>query len=214
MVTSVLLTTTWTMLISWRTFDYLQSNLQVQVIFEFCLGFAAAKALQWSTLVAGIGIQKAMAEDDLYTKDGTVDCRGNPAKKNETGTWRACPYILGTKIICFSSGLSEVKIDISGKTYAPLLIFTVGNECCERLAYYGMSSNLVLFFKHRLGQHNATASKNVSDWSGTCYITPLIGAFFADAYLGRFWTIACFSIIYVLVISFRLKCICTNSFAT
>ncbi|XP_027089615.1 protein NRT1/ PTR FAMILY 8.2 [Coffea arabica] len=108
-----------------------------------------------------------MAEDDLYTKDGTVDCRGNPAKKNETGTWRACPYILG-------------------------------NECCERLAYYGMSSNLVLFFKHRLGQHNATASKNVSDWSGTCYITPLIGAFFADAYLGRFWTIACFSIIYVL----------------
>ncbi|CAI9106916.1 OLC1v1006163C1 [Oldenlandia corymbosa var. corymbosa] len=108
-----------------------------------------------------------MAEDDLYTKDGTIDYRGNPAKKNETGTWKACPYILG-------------------------------NECCERLAYYGMSSNLVLYFKHRLGQHNETAANNVSNWSGTCYITPLIGAFLADAYLGRFWTIACFSIIYVL----------------
>ncbi|BAT88369.1 protein NRT1/ PTR FAMILY 8.2-like [Vigna umbellata] len=108
-----------------------------------------------------------MAEDDIYTKDGTVDYRGNPANKKETGTWRACPFILG-------------------------------NECCERLAYYGMSTNLVLYFKNRLNQHSATASKNVSNWSGTCYITPLIGAFLADSYLGRYWTIAVFSIIYAI----------------
>ncbi|CAN4098767.1 unnamed protein product [Withania somnifera] len=110
---------------------------------------------------------EVFAEDDLFTKDGTVDYRNNPAKKNETGTWKACPFILG-------------------------------NECCERLAYYGMSTNLVLYFKKRLNQHSAAASKNVSNWSGTCYITPLIGAFLADAYLGRYWTIACFSIIYVI----------------
>ncbi|CAN4098768.1 unnamed protein product [Withania somnifera] len=61
-----------------------------------------------------------------------------------------------------------------------------------------MSTNLVLYFKKRLNQHSAAASKNVSNWSGTCYITPLIGAFLADAYLGRYWTIACFSIIYVI----------------
>ncbi|KAK4492082.1 hypothetical protein RD792_002879 [Penstemon davidsonii] len=109
----------------------------------------------------------AMEEDDFYTKDGTVDYCNNPAKKNETGTWRACPYILG-------------------------------NECCERLAYYGMSSNLVVYFTDRLRQHSTTAINNVSNWSGTCYITPLIGAFVADAYLGRYWTIACFSIIYVI----------------
>lgn len=110
---------------------------------------------------------EVFAEDDLFTKDGTVDYRNNPAKKNETGTWKACPFILG-------------------------------NECCERLAYYGMSTNLVLYFKKRLNQHSAAASKNVSNWSGTCYITPLIGAFLADAYLGRYRTIACFSIIYVI----------------
>ncbi|XP_010424978.1 PREDICTED: protein NRT1/ PTR FAMILY 8.4 isoform X2 [Camelina sativa] len=33
-------------------------------------------------------------------------------------------------------------------------------------------------------------------WQGTCYITPLIGALIADAYWGRYWTIACFSAIY------------------
>ncbi|KAK9022210.1 hypothetical protein V6N11_002492 [Hibiscus sabdariffa] len=108
-----------------------------------------------------------MEEDDLYTKDGTVDYKGNPADKKKTGTWRACPFI-------------------------------IGNECCERLAYYGMSTNLVLYFKHRLNQHSAVAATNNQNWGGTCYITPLIGAFLADSYLGRYWTIACFSIIYII----------------
>ncbi|CAL5189609.1 unnamed protein product [Lathyrus oleraceus] len=106
-------------------------------------------------------------EEDIYTKDGTVDYLGNSANKRKTGTWRACPFILG-------------------------------NECCERLAFYGMSTNLVRYFKYQLHQHSATASKNAADWGGTCYITPLIGAFVADAYLGRFWTIFCFSILYVI----------------
>ncbi|XP_057772446.1 protein NRT1/ PTR FAMILY 8.1-like [Salvia miltiorrhiza] len=108
-----------------------------------------------------------MAEDDNYTKDGTVDYKGKPANRKITGTWRACPFILG-------------------------------NECCERLAYYGMSSNLFLYFTNQLNQHNAVASKNLSNWSGTCYVMPLIGAFLADSYLGRYWTIATFSIIYVI----------------
>ncbi|KAL9316605.1 hypothetical protein ACSQ67_017606 [Phaseolus vulgaris] len=108
-----------------------------------------------------------MAEEDVYTKDGTVDYRGNRANKKETGTWRACPFILG-------------------------------NECSERLAYYGMSTNLVSYFKTQLNQHGATASKNVANWGGTCYITPLIGAFVADAYLGRYLTILYFSVVYVI----------------
>ncbi|XP_028770504.1 protein NRT1/ PTR FAMILY 8.1-like isoform X1 [Neltuma alba] len=76
--------------------------------------------------------------------------------------------------------------------------FILGNECCERLAYYGMSTNLVNYLQQRFGQGNATAANNVTTWSGTCYITPLLGAFVADAYLGRYWTIASFSTIYVI----------------
>lgn len=75
----------------------------------------------------------------------------------------------------------------------------IANECCERLAYYGMSTNLVNYMKNRLNQSNTVASNNVTNWSGTCYITPLIGAFVADAYLGRFWTISSFMIIYIFV---------------
>ncbi|KAI3801472.1 hypothetical protein L1987_29577 [Smallanthus sonchifolius] len=76
--------------------------------------------------------------------------------------------------------------------------FILGNECCERLAFYGMSSNLVRYFKYHLNEHSVTASRNLSTWSGTCYLTPLIGAFVADTYLGRYWTIATFSIIYAI----------------
>ncbi|PIN02767.1 H+/oligopeptide symporter [Handroanthus impetiginosus] len=75
--------------------------------------------------------------------------------------------------------------------------FILVTECCERLAYYGMSTNLVNYLKLQLNQENATASNNVTNWSGTCYITPLIGAFLADSYLGRYWTIATFCMIYV-----------------
>lgn len=62
-----------------------------------------------------------------------------------------------------------------------------------------MSANMVNYMKDHLHQENATAAKNNTNWSGTCYITPLLGAFIADAYLGRYWTIAGFMIIYILV---------------
>ncbi|KAL6998400.1 hypothetical protein U1Q18_008525 [Sarracenia purpurea var. burkii] len=107
-----------------------------------------------------------MAEDDIYTKDGTVDFHNKPAIKKETGNWKACRFILG-------------------------------NECSERLAYYGMGTNLVNYMLVRLNMGNVSASNSVTNWSGTCYLTPLIGAFLADSYLGRYWTIAGFSIIYV-----------------
>lgn len=112
-----------------------------------------------------------LENDDVYTKDGTVDYRGNPANKKKTGTWKACPFILG-------------------------------NEFCERLAYYGMSSNLVTYFNERLNEQTSVAANNTLNWSGTCYITPLLGAFLADSYLGRFWTIAVFSTIYAIGMTF------------
>jgi len=74
--------------------------------------------------------------------------------------------------------------------------FILGNECCERLAYYGIAINLVVYLQTKLHQESATAANNVTNWSGTCYIAPLIGGFFADAFLGRYWTIASFSTIY------------------
>lgn len=81
----------------------------------------------------------------------------------------------------------------------PILFGLIGNECCERLAYYGINTNLVNYLKFQMNENNVVAVTNVTNWSGTCYVTPLLGAFLADAYMGRYWTIATFSIIYVFV---------------
>ena len=75
-----------------------------------------------------------------------------------------------------------------------------GTECCERLAYYGIATNLVTYLTIKLHEGNVSAARNVTTWSGTCYLTPLIGAVLADAYWGRYWTIAVFSSIYFIVI--------------
>ncbi|XP_010937012.1 protein NRT1/ PTR FAMILY 8.3-like [Elaeis guineensis] len=74
--------------------------------------------------------------------------------------------------------------------------FILGNECCERLAYYGIAINLVSYLTKNLHEGNAPAARNVTTWQGTCNLTPLIGAILADAYWGRYWTIAVFSAIY------------------
>ncbi|KAF7827556.1 protein NRT1/ PTR FAMILY 8.3-like [Senna tora] len=113
-------------------------------------------------------VEECLLEDERsrqYTGDGSVDFKGEPVLKQNTGNWRACPFILG-------------------------------NECCERLAYYGIAKNLVTYLITKLHEGNVTAASNVTTWQGTCYLSPLIGAFLADAYWGKYWTIAVFSTIY------------------
>lgn len=41
--------------------------------------------------------------DDEYTKDGTVDLKGNPVLRSNTGRWRATSFIVGmsTRFYCF-----------------------------------------------------------------------------------------------------------------
>ncbi|XXG51326.1 hypothetical protein AAC387_Pa02g5126 [Persea americana] len=67
--------------------------------------------------------------------------------------------------------------------------FILGNECCERLAYYGISTNLVTYLTNILHQGNVSTARNVTTWEGTCYITPLIGAVLADACLDKAATV-------------------------
>jgi dipeptide/tripeptide permease len=74
-----------------------------------------------------------------------------------------------------------------------------GNEFCERLAFYGLSANLSIYLIEIMGLNVSDASIQTSLFTGTAYLTPLLGAWLADGYWGRFKTIMIFSIIYAMV---------------
>lgn len=77
-------------------------------------------------------------------------------------------------------------------------IFIIFVEVAQRFAYYGVSGNLITYLTNVLHQSTATAAKNVNIWHGVAALFPILGAFIADSYLGRFNTILLSSIIYLM----------------
>ncbi|GKA46217.1 proton-dependent oligopeptide transporter family protein [Tanacetum coccineum] len=81
-------------------------------------------------------------------------------------------------------------------------MYDAGVEVAERFAYYGVSSNLITYLTGSLGLSTATAAENVNAWTGTASLLPLVGAFIADAFLGRYSTIIFASLLYILLMLF------------
>ncbi|KAJ9128848.1 hypothetical protein P3X46_034416 [Hevea brasiliensis] len=68
-------------------------------------------------------------------------------------------------------------------------IFIIFVEVAERFAYFGLSGNLITYLTNDLHESTVTAAKNVNTWIGVSSIFPILGAFLADSFLGRFKTI-------------------------
>ncbi|GLJ42406.1 hypothetical protein SUGI_0878530 [Cryptomeria japonica] len=77
-------------------------------------------------------------------------------------------------------------------------LFIIGVEFSERLTYYGVASNLIIYLTTVLHEGVATSAKNVNNWSGVTTVMPLVGGFLADAYFGRYWMVLISSVIYLL----------------
>ncbi|KHN44081.1 Putative peptide/nitrate transporter [Glycine soja] len=102
-------------------------------------------------------------------------------------------FFLGAAVVFTFVGQLEFLYDQSPDTMK-----TLGNECCERLAFFGIATNLVTYLTTKVHEGNVSAPRNVSIWLGTSYLTPLIGAALGDGYWGRYWTIAVFSVVYFI----------------
>lgn len=75
--------------------------------------------------------------------------------------------------------------------------FILVTEFCERLAYYGLTGSLPIFFRKHLGINSVLATELNSAFTSLSYLTPLIGAYVADKHLGRFKTIVGFCLLYL-----------------
>jgi dipeptide/tripeptide permease len=81
------------------------------------------------------------------------------------------------------------------------------------LAFYGVASNLVVYLTAVMHESNSTAANNVNNWNGVGYVLPLVAAFIADSYTGRYLSAVIFSMIYIVVRSLSqgfccIICIC------
>lgn len=75
--------------------------------------------------------------------------------------------------------------------------FLVGYEAFERMAFYGVASNLVVYLTTQLREETVSSVRNVNNWTGSVWMTPIVGAYIADTFLGRFWTFTISSLIYL-----------------
>ncbi|KAK1311225.1 putative peptide/nitrate transporter [Acorus calamus] len=104
----------------------------------------------------------------------------------------------------FVGGMTPVNIhgkpisDLSktGGWIAAFFIF--GNEMAERMAYFGLSVNMVVFMFYVMHRPFASSANTVNNFLGISQASSVLGGFIADAYLGRYWTIAIFTTIYLV----------------
>lgn len=153
-----------------------------------------------------------------------VGGEGRPISRRRRGGWPAALLIIGEHAFGISSSPSPVDFRLS---LLPLVVVlalppprllvlcdgggvcacydavrVAGVEVAERFAYYGVMSNLITYLTGPLGESTAAAAADVNTWLGASAMIPLLGAFVADSYLGRYRTVLLASILYFLVRSF------------
>ncbi|TVU36353.1 hypothetical protein EJB05_18285, partial [Eragrostis curvula] len=104
------------------------------------------------------------------------------------GGWRAALFLVGNR---FSLRAIRTASLASRSRPSPLLdfgcgLFPAAVGLLERVGFYGVQSNLIMYLTGPLGMSTATAAAGVSAWAGTVEVLPLVGALAADSRLGRY----------------------------
>ncbi|KAJ8759358.1 hypothetical protein K2173_006878 [Erythroxylum novogranatense] len=90
--------------------------------------------------------------------------------------------------------IPDHRLPKTGGWIAVLFIF--GNEMAEKMCYFGLAVNMVLFMFNVMHKPFSGSASLVSNFLGISQVSSIIGGFLADAYLGRYWTIASFTTLY------------------
>ncbi|XP_036360636.1 solute carrier family 15 member 2-like [Octopus sinensis] len=85
-----------------------------------------------------------------------------------------------------AESLAEEKENRSNKIILLSVICILIMELCERLTYYSITANLVLFAKNKLKYDNSISSYIVQIFSGMSYVLPIIGGYISDSISGKF----------------------------
>ncbi|XP_071829540.1 solute carrier family 15 member 4-like [Apostichopus japonicus] len=99
-----------------------------------------------------------------------------------------------------SSGVVTAVEDVSfwKSGRASVVLCILFTELCERLTFYSISANLVLFCTSVLKVDSATALTISLAFTGTSFFLPLFGGYIADTIAGRFNTIYGSALLYLV----------------
>nr|GFA57599.1 hypothetical protein [Tanacetum cinerariifolium] len=77
-----------------------------------------------------------------------------------------------------------------------IIRISIVNEVGEKLAMVGFLMSMISYLRRQLHMLMMQAANTFTNFSGTASLTPLLGAFIANSFAGRFWTRTVASIIY------------------
>ncbi|PIN13692.1 H+/oligopeptide symporter [Handroanthus impetiginosus] len=88
----------------------------------------------------------------------------------------------------------EQEVSRKSKGGLVTMPFIIANEAFEKVASYGLVPNMVLYLMNEYNMGVAKATIVINYWNAALNFMPLLGAFVADSFLGRFLTIGLGSI--------------------
>ncbi|KAK7379315.1 hypothetical protein VNO80_04772 [Phaseolus coccineus] len=91
--------------------------------------------------------------------------------------------------------------------------FVLAIAIIERITYFGIWGNLIMYLTRVIHQDLKTATNNVNYWKGATTLMPLIGGFVGDAYTGRFRMVLLSSLVYLKdFVSWGVACLALTIF--
>ncbi|KAJ4830760.1 hypothetical protein Tsubulata_020793 [Turnera subulata] len=82
--------------------------------------------------------------------------------------------------------IREPLLSSSRKGGLRTLPFIIVHEAFEKLAASGLMPNMILYLTREYGLEAAKGAQVIYLWSAASFFTPLLGAFLADSYVGRY----------------------------
>ncbi|KAF9975801.1 hypothetical protein BGZ73_000392 [Actinomortierella ambigua] len=92
----------------------------------------------------------------------------------------------------------DAKLLANPKKHPVAIWFILPNEFGERFCYYGVAPNLNKYFRDITGMTKTDAKVYSTTFTMLAYFFPLVGAAVSDSFLGKWWTIISFSIVYLI----------------
>ena len=99
-------------------------------------------------------------------------------------------------LLCLCNSICEYDI-LSSVNQKAMTDACMHTQHCA--VWHRLMSNMVIYMTRIMHYDPAFASVQLMLFEGTCYLTPILGAWLADSRWGRFYCILVFSIIYFVV---------------